>query len=346
MKSNSPDKISKLIHIGYPKCMSTALQRDFFSKHPDIYYLGSGQLGYDHDWIDDDVSALFEVSLRYESELIFNRDKAKETISNHFDRYFDAEDKKLFCVSSESMSFTLNFDIDPVLKAKRLQELFGRDAKILMITRNQLDLFRSYYFECVRGGYPGYFESFLEYHYYFQFHSIFNDLYYDKLCELYCDVFHPSQVMVLAYEDMKKDPESSLRRICEFVDISVGNYQLAFHNDSSDKKFLQAIRYLNEKFPNNMGNTYFGMVDTEKLHEYWKSELQQTVPAEASRNYSNKMMIIRTASEVMHEFVSELNADYSEEWRELIGSRYRKSNDRLQEYTGIDFAKLGYPVSD
>ncbi len=34
--------MSIFLHIGYPKCFSTTLQRNFFSKHPEIFYGGIG----------------------------------------------------------------------------------------------------------------------------------------------------------------------------------------------------------------------------------------------------------------------------------------------------------------
>ena len=171
----------RLIHIGFPKCMSTALQRDFFSMHPDIYYLGNGGFNNEHGWVDDGVAALLEVGLRYEPELQFDDKWALDVLGEHFDRFDNMPDKKLLCLSSESMSFTMNYDIDPMLKASRLQRLFGENTRILIIIRNQLDLFRSYYFECVRGGYPGFFHEFLEFHYYYRFHSILTNMFYDKI---------------------------------------------------------------------------------------------------------------------------------------------------------------------
>ena len=75
-----------LIHIGFPKCMSTAMQHDLFSTHPDIYYLGNGGFNNEHGWVDDRVAALLEVGLRYESELQFDDKWALDVPGKHFDR--------------------------------------------------------------------------------------------------------------------------------------------------------------------------------------------------------------------------------------------------------------------
>jgi hypothetical protein len=314
-----------------------------FSIHPDIYYLGNGGFNNEHGWVDDRVAALLEVGLRYEPELQFDDQWALGVLGEHFDRFENMPDKKLLCLSSESMSFIMNYDIDPMLKASRLQRLFGENTRILIIIRNQLDLFRSYYFECVRGGYPGFFPEFLEFHYYYRFHSILTSMFYDKILLLYRHLFGDSSVMLLPMERLLQDAKQVQSELFSFMDVSPVDINFSMHNNSNDKRYIQAVRLLNERFPNNMGNTYFGMVDVEKIEPYWRVVMNEQKPAAAGRNYSDRMMIFRAAETVTRDFVENLQADYTGDWKMKLENMYRPHNTMLSELTGIDLSALGYP---
>lgn len=238
----------------------------------------------------------------------------------------------------------MHFDVDPVIKAGRLQYLLGENTKVLIVIRNQLDLIRSYYFECVRGGYPGYFEPFLDFNYHYQFHSIFSDLRYCQLYKHYCEVFGKENVMVLPMENIVNNAKSAIDAICHFAGVAAGDFPLQRHNDSDDRRYLQAVRWLNEKFPNNRGQSYFGWVDDEKLRAYWRQTLGTENPVAAQHNYSTRMMVYRTAKAVTSDFVNELKADYSDEWIKRLSSLYIEDNRALASQTGLNLSKLGYIV--
>lgn len=69
------DEKGILLHVGYPKCMSTSLQRNLFSIHPEIYYLGSKRPDTSHGWISDEMASVGEVSLRYTKKIIYNSEE-------------------------------------------------------------------------------------------------------------------------------------------------------------------------------------------------------------------------------------------------------------------------------
>jgi len=337
---NSPKL--RLLHIGYPKAMSTSLQRDFFAKHKEIEFLGWGRPDTEHGWTDDDMATLCEVGIRYENTLSYNERVAKKVLAKHIRKFEKDITKRLLCLSSESFSFTMHFDVDPTIKAQRLIHLMGGGTKVLIVIRNQFDLFRSYYFECVRGGYPGQFEEFLNFHYHHIFHSILSDLHYGRTYRLYCRLFGKNNVKVLPMEALIADSARELSRLCEYLGVSDVALPLGHYNDSGDKKYLQAVRLLNEKFPNNRGNTYFGWVDGEKLRAYWRTSLRAAEPAESSRNYGTRMMVYRAAEAVVTDFVGPLAATYSEHWKKLLCELYGKDNAALADAIGIDLQSLGY----
>lgn len=333
---------TRLLHIGFPKCMSTSLQRDLFAAHPEIMFLGWGLPDTEHGWISDEISALCEVGIRYEKILNFRKSAAKKILGQYLTEFEQNPTKKAICLSYESFSFTMHFDVDPVIKADRLRYLLGKDTKVLIVIRNQLDLIRSYYFECVRGGYPGYFPPFLDFNFHYQFHSIFSDLRYYQLYKLYCKLFEKENVMLLPMEKIIASPREAIEAICEFAGVATGDFPLQRHNDSNDRRYLQAVRLLNEKFPNNRGQSYFGMVDDEKLRPYWHQTLGIETPLAAEQNYNTKMMVLRTAKQVTSDFVDELNADYPPGWIDRLSTLYREDNHALAKLTGLDLSGLGY----
>jgi hypothetical protein len=155
-------------------------------------------------------------------------------------------------------------------------------------------------------------------------------------------MFGMENVMLLPMETIVASPRKAVESICEFAGVATGDYPLQRHNDSNDRCFLQAVRLLNEKFPNNRGQTYFGWVDGEKLRPYWHQTLGVETPLAAEQNYNMKMMVLRTAQAVTSDFVSDLNADYPPGWTERLSALYREDNHALAELTGLDLSGLGY----
>lgn len=333
-----------LLHIGYPKSMSTTLQRCVFARHPEILFLGWGTGVLEHGWRDDHLAALCEVGIRYQKVLDYDPQKAAEIIAPYRAQFAADDGKKVLCLSSESFCFTMNHDVDATIKADRVMNLLGNNVKVLIVVREQLSLIRSYYYECVRGGYTGYFDEFLDQIYHYQFHSIISDLRYHQLYQLYCRLVGSESVLVMPMEGIVADNGKAVREICRFAGLTDMKLPLESLNSSDDLKFLQATRLLNEKFPHNQGSTRFSWAFPEKLQAYWSCELGLPEPAAAKLTCGTSMMISRSARSVVSDFVKDLEANYSEAWRERILALYRNQNSALATATGIDLGRLGYAV--
>tara|TARA_Y100001935_G_C17292486_1_gene504253 strand:+ start:1117 stop:1971 length:855 start_codon:yes stop_codon:yes gene_type:complete len=138
-------------HLGYPKCVSTSLQRCFFSCHPQINYFGIGKED-NISYLNEDIEFIFEVLLKYSRRSFYSQNKdfyqrrIKESLS----------DKKVNLVSNEHllMNFTLQ-GIDPDEKLERLRELFqGFNMTAIVIYREDSEKFLySLYKEICKMGY-------------------------------------------------------------------------------------------------------------------------------------------------------------------------------------------------
>ncbi len=333
----------RLLHIGYPKCMSTSLQLDYFNKHPEIYFLGWGRAENEHGWITEEMASIGEVGLRYAKEFVYDAQATRSYLERHIDLCEQDESKRLLCFSSESMAFTFHYDIDVVQKAHRLRALFGPDCKVLIVIRNQLDLFRSFYHESIRCGYRGDFAQFIEFHYFHQFRTILSDLYYERMYGLYAGLFGARNVTVIPMELLVREQQVLLKELSLYLGISPIELELTKYNNSDDKQYLEAVRQMNEKYPNNMGSGHFGMTDTEKLKAYWKVTFGGDVPAEAKASYETRNMIYRAAKEVVRDFVPPLAATYPDHWQNVLYDMFAPCNRLLADATGIDLEALGYP---
>jgi len=322
--------------------MSTFLQRAYFAEHPEIYFLGASIVDSEHGWISDEVASLAEVELRCAKDFVYDPEAAEACLKPHFEAFEADESKKILCFSSESMSFTMLDDIDVVQKAKRLHALFGPDTKVLMVIRNQIDLLRSFYYECVRSGYSGYFSEFIEYLYFHQYRSIVTDLFYDKMYDLYVSLFGSDNVIVVPMESLVKD--KCLDKLSNILEISSIDLDMTPMNSSNNKKYIQAVRLLNEKFPNNMGASQFSMVNTLMLEAYWKVELGLQPPSSAKKSFGQRMMIYRAANETFKDFVNPLDARYGRNWKKRLKQYYEENNKRLQEKSGVSLQGLKFPL--
>lgn len=110
------------LHIGYPKCFSTTLQRSYFERHPQIHFGGVG-IGDNISYANDEIELMFESLLKYGNKVYWSKckDKAKENIQHFVEK--SGNKKVVFSSEHLSMNFTLQ-GIANELKYRRLQYLF------------------------------------------------------------------------------------------------------------------------------------------------------------------------------------------------------------------------------
>jgi hypothetical protein len=276
----------RYLHVGLPKSLSTALQREFFSAHPALRHLGVG-CGSNVDYCDPDVELVVEDHLMHCKELRY-REK-EEAAQQLFARHFAAAeaDPNVLAVglSNESLSFTTSpGHLDTPVKARRLHAIFGASTEVILILRAQPALLRSLYGEYVRNGYAGTYAAFLTWVYIYQDRSFLYDILYDRTFALYAGLFGAEHLHVLPLEEHRSANDLILgpdgiativTRLCAILGVPLLPLTIARHNDALPPA-AQAIKArLNRDHPHDAGHPQLGGVaNTHRLRQYFARDLQ------------------------------------------------------------------------
>jgi hypothetical protein len=275
----------RYLHVGLPKSLSTALQRDFFAAHPALRHLGVG-CGSNVDYCDPDVELAVEGHLMFCRELRY-RDK-EAAVQRAFAGHFAAAeaDPRLLAVgiSNESLSFsTTPGHLDTPAKARRLQAIFGRGSEVILILRNQPALLRSLHGEYVRNGYAGTYADFLTWLYLYQDRSFLYDILFDRTFDLYADLFGAEHVHVLPLEEYRSGNDLVLgadgvatlvTRLCAILGVPVLPLAIARHNDALPPAVQAVKARLNRTHIHDAGRPLLGGVATaHRLRQYFARDL-------------------------------------------------------------------------
>lgn len=349
--------VERFVHIGFPKNFSTSLQRSFFSKHPDIHYLGIGCKNDNVNYINDKITSSIEMYVRYAKEIVYQ--KKKDQIINWFKSEFnnaEKSNKKLVGLSAEILTATFSSnDNDIYTKASRIHEIFGSNTKIIMIVRNQLDLLKSMYHECIRNGYPLTYAKFIEYQYKYHCSSLSSDYLYDGVYEIYSRLFGQKNVLVLPFEQLRDKQTGKMvevgnenlliKKVSEFLEIDYSFDDFEHHNSALSPAELEAKRILNQTNPHDISSSNYDYVESHRLNPYFKSELNIEPFTKDYANVKVKRASIAAAKEMVKNDKS-LSLDYSvdQEIYTKLTSLYAESNKVLQGMVNFSLAELNYPM--
>jgi hypothetical protein len=208
--------LSICIHVGLPKCASTTLQMDLFSKHSDFNYLGRCFQSTRGLYKDKRLDAFYE-ELKLGNEIDGELARAVESLLDH---------QKVNLFSHEGMT-ELSLSSYKTT-ARRLKDCFP-EAKILFLIRNQASLLRSYY-EMKRPykvlfpmGKPKAEISFAHWVDYCLTHQpeTFSVLHYDEVYGTYSSLFGNENVLLLLMEDLLKKPRTVANQIAKYFSVDL-----------------------------------------------------------------------------------------------------------------------------
>jgi len=327
--------MNKVIHIGFPKNFSTSLQRSFFSKHPNIYHLGIGidnNLGY----INDDIEVAVECFLKYSKEIQYC--EYQNHIKKSFQICFSEAEKKTDCslvsISSEHFSFPFTNDvIDTSLIAFRLSEIFPEESKILVIIRNQWDLIKSLYRECIRVGYAQPYNEFVNYLYRFQDRNFLLSLCYDRTLNLYARHFKPSNFGIFLFENYRGDNKqlstnNLIKDLSTFLQIPYVNLPIKHYNEALSDSAIIKKRELNRLNKHDLGNILYDGAENHRLNKYYSNILN--LELEEKDVFKDVITKRKLMKESIDHSISH-NIDYSIDSKieKKINKIFKKSNQNL-----------------
>ena len=334
---------TKYIHIGYPKAASTSLQKDYFGEHPEMLHLGCGNKSKsdhwdDHGYISKEINIAMEVDIRYRNRMSYDAVKTRKV----FQIFFDQAVKDEYChavgISNENICFNWHGGVDTQEKAERLKDIFGDEAKIVMICRNQKELIESLYKETVRFGYDGQFFDYLKYIWTYQFNNFFFDFHFDRVFQVYRELFGVQNVEVFLFEDLIHNDKNFLSALSKFLGVNNQINSLnGQRNTQLSNKELAIKLQLNKKAPHSFGNSFLESFDTHRYVPYFfENSKKEILSDEHYVDYYLRKSLNETAKSLSSlTQTGELELSWENEFGDQILESMKTSNKTLYKLTKI-----------
>ncbi len=256
------------IHIGYPKSLSTTLQRGFFSKHREINYLGIGQKDDNLAYFNKNIEISHENLIKYATFDVFKKYKVKISPS-----LLDQNTHKCNVISDEHLSF--KFDIsqnDTIVKWNRLSDIYKHfNIKIIIIKRELYSFICSLFKELVRMGYNKSFNEFIIWTWNFKDRNFLSDLnYIERKNQLY-SIFGKENIFIYSFEEIVKDVNNFCNiTLSNILEIENKNIQIENNYPNlSDSTALKLIK-LNKENLRGIGETSFYSFENHRNREWFK----------------------------------------------------------------------------
>lgn len=346
--------MKKYLHLGYPKNFSTSLQRNFFSKHPDIYHLGIGissNVGYQ----DELTSALFEVYLKSAKGFKYaeQHSRLKAHINKHYELALE-NGNSCFGASSEHFSFGFTSEcLDFETKIERAIDLFGKDElNIILIIRNQKSLIRSLYRESVRVGLPMTYSEFVSNLYRFQDRNYLYDLRYDLVYDALLARLPENSIHILVNENLRDDQGHMMMKeervvlidnICEKLDIEYLDVDFKHFNRALTDAEIIAKVGLNKNERHDLGREMLFSAEIHRQVNYFKSELDINEPEHvAYEDVLVKRKLLQKAGELSKNSSEKLDYHCDSTIASWLDSFYESGNRRFSEASGISLPQSYY----
>jgi hypothetical protein len=327
-----------------PKTLTSALQKNFFPNHEQIYYLG---IGNDRliDYIDDDINFIFETLLLYAKHNYYSskKEKAFNNIEKHYDIALKS-DASAFGISLEWLSFNFTPDmVDEEIKVKRLLQLFGKKTKLILFLRNQSDLLKSLYKEYIKIGLPLSFSDFIEYIHDFKDRNFYYDLFYDKKYELYSEHFRKENIYFLPLENYRDENKNLIKSngkikiISDICDILNLDYSKDFKIPKTNRSLNDYQAYkkleLNRKYRHDFGNLIFEHANIHRSRKLFDKENAVGIE-DCFRDVKMKRLLLNEAKKIS-KGEKKINYNIKEKLNSKLFEEFFLSNKRLEKHLDI-----------
>lgn len=313
----SIEDINLLLHIGYHKTGSSWLQEHLFRNE---------EVGFCTPFNKSRDLAEYLIA---PNSLDFDLQAAQEYF---YPKLREVADRNLVpVVTSERLSGSPHsggFDTKDI--AERLVRVFP-NAKVLVVLREQKSMILSTYRQYVRGGGRCTIRHYLEplpdiggkkvplFSYnYFEYH---------RLISLYYDLFGKENMLILTYEQFRKVP-------------------LEFANAITSLAGVKKVEQLPFSDVVNVAESPFAITLMRRFSFVAKrSRVNPSVMFDSPRLRVAVREFIRVASSAVPKSTqNKIEAGMKKEIADLVGDRYKASNRKVAEMTGLDLGRFGYDM--
>lgn len=303
-----------LLHVGYHKSASTYLQK-LFSCMPVNYLFVSGKNRSLLDYVEYSRS--------------FNPSFFRSWVRSELEK----EEHTLTVLSHEELSGHPHGykEPDPFRTALNLKAAYP-SAKILFIIRNQYDYILSLYTYrvAIKGSETRNLERFIKEE---GESGLFLKLEYDKLIRFYTDLFSEDSVLVLPFEMLKKESDLFHNKLFSFIGCNPIDFKINKINESTKiESVIFFWRILN--FPFSYLRKMLGVINVTPYFDmrfrYIYYGIKKRLTAHINNILKNKKKIFIGDHIII---------------KKQMEKRYKESNLRLYELTGVDIKKYGYPIN-
>lgn len=305
-----------LIHIGYPKCLSSWLQHNLFQENCGYAVVMNPLIA--------------QLHLIDPPPLAFDPKQMDTFLGEHITS--SAIGDRIPVITSEALSgnmFCGGYNSKEL--ANRLYEVFP-EGKILIIVREQQSMIRSLYSSIVSWGMPHSIERLLkpvDARKIPQYNPAY--LQYDRLVSYYRKLFGEDNVLILCFEQFAENPKRFVQSILSFsknTEIAGGLIDnLPFTSKVNQSRILANLflqRWFNYCFVSS-GTNYSGLFDDSP--EYAKKRLRAC----------------RRRNDFFPKFMAKwFEKDFRKKIRAESQGKFVESNRRLSRIMNVDLGSYGY----
>ena len=305
------------LHAGYGKAASSFLQKHYFIE--DNGFLNLSRYPEWDSYLQDGLTTAHSLYFPTKSRLELPENAVNGSL-----------------IPGASDEIFLSDGIDYRIKLERWKELFP-ESKVLIITRNQLDIVFLGYRTWIRDGYFRSLESYIREMIWDMQASTLGWLFFDRAYEITKEYF--DEVHMFPYERISNF-ESFLNEINEFfgVDVQLKNVPV---NTSSNDSVVKVLRILNYLLRYGRGRSYMTLLPNYIVGptRFKSNNVPGKEPSPRLRKMVNKLAV-----RVGSRFPSKGNGRevFFNEFGQLFEDIFGESNRRVELLLGIDLGKYGY----
>jgi hypothetical protein len=315
-----------IVHLGYPKTGTTTIQRNFFSNHRRINYLGRP---FDRAEIE---KALYIISDF--DDIVFNE------YLNFIISVFDSNlaDDKISVLSSEhhTHKFTLVLggasERNMGLIAKRLYQIFelmdNVDVRFLFTIRRQIEMFESYYvqkYNDFKKTDINTFDKLYKFSIDHQDQGLMLALNYDKIISFYCDLFGSNKVTVLVFEEFIADRLNYCNKLAILLNID-------------EREILSLLSAQKENISNKDkegGKFKYSLDEKNSIYIFLRSVYKKI-------NYTSPL-ILKLKNRILKFFYIKTEAvRLDKNQKKNLKNIFKKSNHKVSSKNNLDLQRFDY----